>query len=472
MSRGLSRYQRRISRRCWCILVCETGEDRNLDFWAKLVDLVIGALAGAEGALALDRFRKRAQAQLSDRNPLRNISANHDLVRAVRIAWVEAALTVLDAAKAQARIREWSNQQEDILRFEKLARAGLVAVRSAAFDRRDYPGDSAIDADARRVIDGASESIGSADEANAARAVTERFSATLGVLAGWNAQEVPAIFGQIAAIGIATHGGGPPRSFGDLVFAAFAELIKSPDKYPEAREAFHMDMGSVARGLSKEILASLHGLDRKIDDAIARRDPLEVLRTGATQYLETLPEIAAGVTRIQVQLSSAEAAAERRQREAEAAAERRYRELRLEIAREKGVDAATLVPLFEHLGQINLTIDEMRVRAGEAIAEIIARSQRRVEASNDGADIDAAIGAARQKLAGFDTAGARAVLADKIAEEEAARRQRLVPLLRENAAIERLGYDYQSARVTLQQLVALAPDSVWDWIDLGDLFVT
>ena len=167
------------------------------------------------------------------------------------------------------------------------------------------------------------------------------------------------------------------------------------------------------------------------------------------------------------------------QREAEAAAERRHREqleattaLRLEIAREKGVEAAKLVPLFEHLGQIGLTIDEMRVRAGEAIAEIISRSERQVEQSNEGADIDAAIGAARQKLAGLDTAGARAVLTDKIAEEEEARRQRLVPLLQEKVAIERLGYDYKSAKATLRRLVALAPNSVWDWIDLGDLFVT
>ena len=118
----------------------------------------------------------------------------------------------------------------------------------------------------------------------------------------------------------------------------------------------------------------------------------------------------------------------------------------------------------------------MRVRAGEAIAEIISRSERRVEPSNEGADIDAAIGAARQKLAGLDTAGARTVLTDKIAEEEEARRQRLVPLLQEKVAIERLGYDYESAEATLRRLVALTPDSglgldrPWrsfcdDWLD-------
>ena len=165
--------------------------------------------------------------------------------------------------------------------------------------------------------------------------------------------------------------------------------------------------------------------------------------------------------------------------EADDAGKRRHDEqmaamqaMRLEIAREKGVDPANLIPLFEHLGQGGLTLDEMRVRAAEAVAEIVARSRRQVEASNDGADIDATIGAARQKLADLDTAGARAVLADKIAEEEDARRQRLVPLLAEKAAVERLGYDYASAKATLKQLLALSPDSVWAWIDLGDICVT
>ena len=92
--------------------------------------------------------------------------------------------------------------------------------------------------------------------------------------------------------------------------------------------------------------------------------------------------------------------------------------------------------------------------------ETIARSQREVEPSNEGTDIDAVIAAARQKLSGLDTAAARSLLASKIAEEEEARRQRLVPLLEEKAAIEKLSYDDESAKAMLRQLPALAPDSV------------
>jgi tetratricopeptide (TPR) repeat protein len=104
--------------------------------------------------------------------------------------------------------------------------------------------------------------------------------------------------------------------------------------------------------------------------------------------------------------------------------------------------------------------------------EMLARARQTVEPMRDGADIDATITAARDKLGRLDTAGARSVLATKIAAEDTARRQRLVPLLEEQATIERLSYDYEAAKATLRQLLALEPERVWGWIDLGDLFVT
>jgi tetratricopeptide (TPR) repeat protein len=146
--------------------------------------------------------------------------------------------------------------------------------------------------------------------------------------------------------------------------------------------------------------------------------------------------------------------------------------LRRDIAREKGVDPAVLIPLFEHLGHKGLSRDELRERAEEAIRETIARSQQKVAPSNEGADIDAAIFATRQKLSVLDTAAADALLDDKIAAEDEVRRQRLMPLLKEKAAIAKLRYDYDSAKAALSRLLALDPDAVRSWIDLGDLFVT
>jgi tetratricopeptide (TPR) repeat protein len=146
--------------------------------------------------------------------------------------------------------------------------------------------------------------------------------------------------------------------------------------------------------------------------------------------------------------------------------------LRVEFAREKGVDPKVLAPLFDHLGHSGLTLDEMRSRAGEAIEAILSRARQKIEPSNEGADIDAIIGAARARLGNLDTAGARSILATKIAEEEAARRQRLIPLLEEQAAVERLSFDHEAAKATLRQLLALDPERVWSWIELGDLCVT
>ena len=150
--------------------------------------------------------------------------------------------------------------------------------------------------------------------------------------------------------------------------------------------------------------------------------------------------------------------------------ERRHRELLDAIARERGVPPEKLAPLFEHLGMSGLTLDEMRRRAEEAVEGILAKARQKVEPSNEGADIDATIGAARERLGNLDTAGARSVLAAKIAEEETVRRQRLIPLLEEKAAVERLSYDHEAADITLRQLLVLDPDRVWTWIELGDLW--
>ncbi len=146
--------------------------------------------------------------------------------------------------------------------------------------------------------------------------------------------------------------------------------------------------------------------------------------------------------------------------------------LRVEMAREKGVPAEVLAPLFENLGMKELTLDQMRQKAAEAIKAILARANEKIEASKDGADIDKAIAASRAKLAGLDTAGAEAILDKKIAQEEAARRQRLIPLLAERAAVARLSYDYPSAKAALEELLRLDPNRVWSWIDLGDNWMT
>jgi tetratricopeptide (TPR) repeat protein len=158
--------------------------------------------------------------------------------------------------------------------------------------------------------------------------------------------------------------------------------------------------------------------------------------------------------------------AERRHRESMAATDA----LRVEMAREKGVAAEVLTPLFDHLGMSGLSVLQMRERAEEAIAAILAKANERVAPSNLGADIDAIIAAARVKLARLDTAGAETILDDQIAEEEAAFRRRQVPLLWEKAAVQRLSYNHEGAKLTLRRLLDLDPNSVRAWGELGDIW--
>ena len=118
---------------------------------------------------------------------------------------------------------------------------------------------------------------------------------------------------------------------------------------------------------------------------------------------------------------------------------------------------------------IGLTVVQMRERAEEAIAAILAKANERVAPSNLGADIDAIIAAARAKLAALDTAGAETILDGQIAEEEAAFRRRQVPLLAEKATVQRLSYNHEGAKQTLQRLLHLDPDAVWARGELGDI---
>ncbi len=115
--------------------------------------------------------------------------------------------------------------------------------------------------------------------------------------------------------------------------------------------------------------------------------------------------------------------------------------IREEIAREKGLEPELLRPIFDHLGERNLTPAQIRERAEEAIAAILDIA-RRPAPSDLGVDFDKVIAGVRAKL------------------------------LREKADIERATYDHKAAEATLRQLLAQEPEDVWAWIDLGDLKVT
>jgi tetratricopeptide (TPR) repeat protein len=143
-----------------------------------------------------------------------------------------------------------------------------------------------------------------------------------------------------------------------------------------------------------------------------------------------------------------------------------------DLAEKRGIDPARLQPILAKLGMMDVPDDKIAERLDASVEDILAQAEKPVLLSNDGADIDAAIAASRAKLSGLDTAGALEVLRAKIAEEEQERARRLVPLLKERAAVERLAFDYDAAKQTLAEVTRLAPDDVWAFIGLGKLYQT
>ena len=143
-----------------------------------------------------------------------------------------------------------------------------------------------------------------------------------------------------------------------------------------------------------------------------------------------------------------------------------------QTAKTQHIPIDSLQPILEMVGAQDISIAEIPDRIRQFVEAARAHAAEPVHPSNDGADIEAAIGASREKLGQLDTAGARAVLQTKINEEQEARARRLIPLLKERAAVERLAFDHEAAKATLAEIVRLTPDDVWPHIHLGDLWRT
>jgi hypothetical protein len=132
------------------------------------------------------------------------------------------------------------------------------------------------------------------------------------------------------------------------------------------------------------------------------------------------------------------------------------------VARQTTVSLDLLRPILERIGASNVPVTEIPNRLKQFVDAALARAREPVRPSNNEADIDvdATIGAARARLGNLDSAGARSILAAKIAKEEKLQ-QRLLPLLEEQAAVEQLSYDYEAAKATLRRFFVVALAGTW-----------
>ena len=129
-----------------------------------------------------DHAKRQWRERLDDRNPFKTISANHDLVRATRLAWIEAAQEILEAAREHSKQVDGSSVATTVREFDALIVDIVFDARDLALDRRKDPGASPIDADVEGIINGMPELVSPGIHAGIGSAVTSRFVEALAEL--------------------------------------------------------------------------------------------------------------------------------------------------------------------------------------------------------------------------------------------------------------------------------------------------
>ncbi|MBM3644613.1 MAG: tetratricopeptide repeat protein [Alphaproteobacteria bacterium] len=368
-----------------------------LDFSSKVVDLALGL----GGALVPDHLARQAKARAADFNPFEIIKGNHDLTRAVRIAWIEAAFDIFKAARNRP-----GSANGKLGEFIDVASADLRRIRQDAWDRRGNPGWTAIDQHVERVLSGTPAVITPGSDRTLTRPLAASFRATLATVTKWPKAEIPPLLGQTAEAGLPNHSGGATRDFGELVFAAFTELLTSPTKYPEAGPAFEIAMRGAAHRLSKETLSVLQEVSSKVD-AIA-----------VTQ--------------------SAEAAL----------AAQRHAEVIELLALEKGVPLATLRQHLARLGEAHVPDADIPAALDKFVTELLELRTTLQRSPNLGPDVNEARTDALRLIDDGKLDAARGVYDRSLARLREARQDRQrdeAAMLADRARLDRLQIRYREA---------------------------
>jgi tetratricopeptide (TPR) repeat protein len=203
----------------------------------EVIDIAVGAL-GAVGAVIPDDLKQKLRYTLRDYNPWDKVKTNHDLIRSVRLAWIAAALRVVDAGKTAAKGLP-DLRAHDLRAIANQLKAELKSARYAALTRDAAVSAHPIDRVAAIVLGGAPEHVGGGDVATGERAINEGFAPIVAAVIGCPIAEIPGELVGIAKNGLAGSAREPPHSFASLVFKEFAEIIKD-GKYPAATEAFRI----------------------------------------------------------------------------------------------------------------------------------------------------------------------------------------------------------------------------------------
>jgi len=234
-----------------------------MEWGQQLFRLVLGSLPKIGGLLP-QQIKRSALARLNDINPFATLGANDDLRRALRIAWIEAALKIDRSARDACASPDWVDQASDVLNFSTLLRERLKTLRDVAFDRNVPLSDSPVDHHLQEIIVKTPATL-TGGHPDAGEAITAAFRKITANVLGCALCDIPDLYEQIAEQGLLAPGGSPARSFGDMVFVVFAELIQNPNRYPEAGKAFAFAISSLGVELGQQCLVLLQGQEERLD---------------------------------------------------------------------------------------------------------------------------------------------------------------------------------------------------------------
>lgn len=234
-----------------------------MDLSQHLARLVIGNLPKAAGLLP-ETFRKKTWARINDFNPFAKLGANDDLTRALRLAWIEAALRLDKSALDACQSPDMISKAGEIKIFSDVLCERLRELRGIALDRDNPLSKLSIDQHLQAVILRTPATLtGQQVESN--QAITNEFKIIIADILDCNQHDIPDLYQDIAERGILTSKGDFSYSFGDLVCLIFTELIQDPKRYSIAGSAFAIATNGLAVELGQQCLKMLEGQDEQLD---------------------------------------------------------------------------------------------------------------------------------------------------------------------------------------------------------------
>lgn len=233
-----------------------------------LLRLVISNLPKVAGLMP-EKFLKRTQARINDFNPFSTLGAADDLARALRLAWIEAALkldkSVLDACSSP----DWISQAEDVKNFSFILRERLKKQRDSTFDRNIPLSKLSIDQHLQAVIVQAPATL-TGQQVDTSQEITGEFENIIADIVDCPLMDVPDLYQDMAERGLLNFGRKSGCSFGDMVLLIFIEIIQNPKRYSIAGSAFAIATNSLAIELGQQCLKMLEGQDKRFDTLLER----------------------------------------------------------------------------------------------------------------------------------------------------------------------------------------------------------